>query len=298
MLLDFGSKFVDSKHRQLRLSAFSTPNKMGDGLPRCKTAIMMRAYRLKPVHGYCPAPENAWAKQERSSLEKLEALLFYYHTTCKATFEKMADSERAELLSNIFVAAAEGFIKRKAKEKDRDILLLATHKYFKIVCEKMRELDPTLPEDHPGHTPIGNMSWINYTAVAELQKSRTKGKVQVIADEDNRLVPKVLLHDEKTFNPRDVGQATRSTQPQSRASARLALAWDAWLTSSPAEDLSADAKDMAAIILVLSPSTRSLSSSSANRLPSWRRTRSSCGPKRLRRLMLETCCYRLAFRNP
>ena len=83
----------------------------------------------------------------------------------------MGAYDRAELLSNVFVAAADGFITRKAKDKDTDILLLATHKYFLIVCDKMRYFDPSLPEDHPGPTPIAEMSWIDYTVVAELQKN-------------------------------------------------------------------------------------------------------------------------------
>ena len=115
MLLDYGARFVDSKLRQLRLSGFIEVNKLGDGVPRTKTAILMRAYRQKPCHGFCPNPEAAWAKQARPSLDRLEALLFYYHTTCKSTFDQMEDWDRAELLSNIFCAAADAFIKRKSK---------------------------------------------------------------------------------------------------------------------------------------------------------------------------------------
>ena len=72
------------------------------------------------------------------------------------------------------------------------------------------------------------------------------------ADADNRLAPKVLVHDEATFNPEDVGQATRSNQPQSRASVRYSLPWEAWITSAAAQVLSVEAQDIAAISLVLS----------------------------------------------
>ena len=44
-LLEFGSKFVDHKQRQLSLQAFAEVNKVDLEYPRVKIAMIMRAYR-------------------------------------------------------------------------------------------------------------------------------------------------------------------------------------------------------------------------------------------------------------
>ena len=64
-LLAFGSKFVDQKQRQLRLAAFAEANKLQLGQPRCKIAMLMRAYRKPPSRTWCPTPEPSWGKAER-----------------------------------------------------------------------------------------------------------------------------------------------------------------------------------------------------------------------------------------
>ena len=255
MLIDYGSRFAESKLRQLRLAGFIEVNKLGDGLPRTKNAIIMRAYRQPPIYGFCPNPESSWSKQARPSLERLEALLFYYHTTCKPTFDQMEDWERAELLSNIFVAAADAFIKRKARDKDTEILLLATYKYFEQVRAKMKEFDDGLDDDHLGHRPNMEMDWIDYPAVAAKAKAmakgtgKGKGKGKGAADDEGRLVPTVLTRSEAHFSTVDAGQMTRVDTPVESHSTRLP--WDSWLISSAAQDLSMACHDMEAIGLVL-----------------------------------------------
>ena len=57
-LLDFACSYVDSKQRQLRLSAFALVNKMPAQTPRAKIAVLMRAYRKSPSRTYCPWPEG------------------------------------------------------------------------------------------------------------------------------------------------------------------------------------------------------------------------------------------------
>ena len=76
-LLDFGSRFLDGMNRKLRLNAFTLVNKLGDGLPRCKNGILMRAYRQKPTQTFVPTPEASRTRQTRPDLDKLEALLFF-----------------------------------------------------------------------------------------------------------------------------------------------------------------------------------------------------------------------------
>ena len=48
-LLEFGSKFVDAKVRQLGLQAFAEVNKLDLQYPRVKIAVLMRAYRKQPI---------------------------------------------------------------------------------------------------------------------------------------------------------------------------------------------------------------------------------------------------------
>ena len=64
-LLDFGSAFVDQKTRRLRLQAFQVVNQLPMTTPRCKVAVLMRAYRKQPTKGWCPTPEAAWTKLAR-----------------------------------------------------------------------------------------------------------------------------------------------------------------------------------------------------------------------------------------
>ena len=125
-LLDFGARFLDGMNRKLRLNAFSLVNKLGDGLPRCKNGILMRAYRQKPSQTYVPTPEASWARQSRPDLEKLEALLYFFEVLCKPTLERLSDQERAELLANTAVAATDAFISRKSKDNVQQVLLVAT----------------------------------------------------------------------------------------------------------------------------------------------------------------------------
>ena len=61
-LMAFGSKFVNSKTRQLRLGAFTLINKLPTECPRSKIAILKRAYRKPPLYGYCPSPEATWTR--------------------------------------------------------------------------------------------------------------------------------------------------------------------------------------------------------------------------------------------
>ena len=57
-LLDFATKFVDSKKKQLSLAAFAVVNKIPNNLSHVKMALVMRAYRLKANRTWCPVPEH------------------------------------------------------------------------------------------------------------------------------------------------------------------------------------------------------------------------------------------------
>ena len=109
-LLEFGGCFVDSKKRQLRFSAFAVANKICEQAPWSKIAVMKRAYRKKPVNGFCPSPEPIWGDFEwTGGLEFLEDLLRFFHGTCASYVAKLSPQSRQKLLANIDVAATDAF---------------------------------------------------------------------------------------------------------------------------------------------------------------------------------------------
>jgi hypothetical protein len=81
-LLDFGSKFVDQKQRQLRLQTFAEVNKLPLECPRSKVAMIMRAYRKAPLRGQCPNPEAAWSKLPRSVNMRIMIVLSFAFIGC------------------------------------------------------------------------------------------------------------------------------------------------------------------------------------------------------------------------
>lgn len=132
-LLDFGSKFVDSKKRQLRFSAFASANAISEQAPWTKIAVIKRAYRKKPHNGYCPSPETTWGAFDWSHLESLEALLRFIHVTCKPALGRLEPQSRLTFLANFDVGAADAFlaakaIKKNSKAKVQELLIQATEK--------------------------------------------------------------------------------------------------------------------------------------------------------------------------
>jgi hypothetical protein len=63
--LEFAATFVDSKQRQLRLSAFAMVNKMLAQTPRSKIAVLMRAYRKPPNRPWCPCLNRSGLRRKR-----------------------------------------------------------------------------------------------------------------------------------------------------------------------------------------------------------------------------------------
>ena len=112
-LMAFTQIFVDSKCRQLRYSAFQVPNRMCKNSPWSKIAMMKRCYRKKPLNGFCPSPEQCWTQVGADRLDYLEALLQYFHVTCKPALDRLTPFHRNHALGNIDVAAADAFINAK-----------------------------------------------------------------------------------------------------------------------------------------------------------------------------------------
>ena len=106
-LLEFAARFVDSKQRQLRLTAFAQANKLPAQCPWTKIALVMRAYRKPPHRTWCPSPEPVWAKCETHWLEKVEDLLRYFHKHMEPAVAGMASHDRLKLLSNVSCVVAD-----------------------------------------------------------------------------------------------------------------------------------------------------------------------------------------------
>ena len=139
-MLEFGSKFVDHKQRQLSLQAFAEVNKVSLQFPRVKIAMVMRSYRKPPNRTWCPPPEAAWTSCAKGqTATKLEAVLRYFQCTCKPAVAGMQSLMLAALTANVACAAADAFIMCKEREKEGDAMMSAVAKYFdeiKIFAEE------------------------------------------------------------------------------------------------------------------------------------------------------------------
>ena len=160
-LLEWTSCYVDSTKRQLRFAAFEIVNKMCEQAVWSKIAVVKRAYRKKPVMGYCPSPEPAWAKFAWAHVQMLEDVLRFFHVACKAIMDEMKPQSRIQLLANVDIAAAETFWAAKTakmtygQQKIGEQLLERTKRY----------LEPLKLDEDPGKLKSlpGRPEWIIFT---------------------------------------------------------------------------------------------------------------------------------------
>ena len=190
-LLDFGAYFVNQKKRQLHFHAFTTVNKLPDNCPHTKVAVLKRAYRKKPSHTFCPAPEATWALAPMSSLYLLEGTLKYFHVQCKkaAVAEGLEGNEHAQslLLANVDVAATDAFIAAK-NIKVKEALKAATQKYFDQILANGRKAD----KDFALPAPPQDMAWL-----AEPKTESEKDKeVSKTPAEEKQIMPRILRFNE------------------------------------------------------------------------------------------------------
>ena len=235
-LLEYGSKFVDPKQRQLSLQAFAEVNKLPLQVPRVKVAMVMRAYRKPPNKCWCPAPEPTWANRDIRSLEKLEAVLHYLQRTCKPAVAGMPPLQVAALSANFHCAAAEAFILRKEPRQEKDAILDAVSKYYEEITG--------FAASHGLEVPKPGESWIDFVAT----RRRRESKAAVAKPETQRLLPKLIEYDEDTglpMNAQDIKVATPKHQ-------NIAIVpWREWLGGRVAKELDQEATHMVAITMVL-----------------------------------------------
>ena len=250
--LDFASKFVDSKQRQLRLVAFATVNKMPSDTPRAKVAVLMRAYRKPPSRTWCPCPEGFWPKADKASLLVLEQALHYFHGTCKSAVADMAARKLQLLMANTNCVAAETYARWYSSKSSKlgtlkHDLLVALSKYFEEVASHCNaKNDPNWIYNRPP-TPKPVDDWIDFAAVAANSASAaSSGKIDKDAD---KMMPKVLVYDPVTGKP-------TTQQDERQAAGKEAISvevvpWKAWCATEVANRLGLDAAYQAAITMVL-----------------------------------------------
>ena len=109
MIVDYASRFVDSKKKRLRLMAFAVVNKMDVNFPKAKVAVIMRAYRKPPRRAWCPCPESWWPNAGAQSLLVLEQALHYFHDPCKDAVADMTAGKLQGLIANTNCMEAETY---------------------------------------------------------------------------------------------------------------------------------------------------------------------------------------------
>jgi hypothetical protein len=230
-LLNFAQYFVDQKKRQLRLHAFTMANQLPTECPLIKIAVIKRAYRKPPSHGYCPAPESLWGKMEINMLTDLEKLLRYFHVVCSDLVAQKSPKQSALFLANVDVAATEAFIASPVSKRRQGMIAATSKHYF--------DLERAGKEAEEGFT----MPYL--AAGAEWMQFEKKQEEQ--AQAAPVLLPRVLSFD------RDGGvrcqQETRAHEEVQKES--KTLPWQAWLNTSVKERTNAKDCFKSAALLVL-----------------------------------------------
>ena len=214
-LLDFTSKFVDSKKRQLRYSAFGAANAISAEAPWTKIAVIKRAYRKKPSNGFCPSPEADWAKYENSHLNCLEQLLRWVHVKNKDAVEALPPQSRNTLLGNFDVAAAEAFFVAKSQNRSmakvQESMIEATLKYVKQLGLKEGELT------------CAGATWIDYTQCGQAEAAKQEDP----GDDIMKAAPAVIRFDEATGQQLNSQVAFDEVQKK-QAGPPIILPWRTW----------------------------------------------------------------------
>ena len=214
-LLRFGSRFVNQKHRQLRLQAFVETNKVNINCPRTKIAALKRAYRKQPSHGYCPTPDAKFHKSPFSMVVKLEELLQYFHVCCKDAVAALGGEHQQEaFLANVDVCAAEAFVAAPEKFSVLDLqshLLSATQKYHQQLRTAAEEKMPRATDK--------DLKWVVFEGT---EKKKTTSAVA-----DTRVLPKVIQFDETTGLALSSQDQCEKEVQQSQAP-QLRMPWQVW----------------------------------------------------------------------
>ena len=245
-LLDFGDKFVDSKLRALRLSAFTEVNKMPAACPRSKIAVLKRAYRKKPSYGYCPSPEATWGKIENIQLKELENMLMFFHVQCEpAVAETVAADQRLAFLANVDVAACEAFLGNLKSKDRRQQMLKALAKYHTQLAESSTKMPKVDAKDE-------KFGWIDFASLSAVAEHASKSNNK--KPEETPLNPKLLRFDAagELIGDGHEKRVSASSGPSDENEAVLIrVPWRDWTGLDICSDLGKQEADMAAALGIL-----------------------------------------------
>ena len=234
-LLEFGSCFVDSKKRQLRFGAFAVARKICIEAPLTRVAVIKRAYRKKPIHGFCPSPETHWTEVPWDRLQKLEELLRLFHSTFMPQLHKMQPQLRIRLLANVDVTATDAFFVTESSKQKVAVqvieasLLKATQKF----------LEPLGVE---GYISTDEHSWIDFQKFAESDKAAADA-----AQETTSSAASVIGFNEETGER--LNQQVQFLEAPKESNGRIALPWREWWGQSASLGAMAADKDAAVAML-------------------------------------------------
>ena len=243
--LAYGSMFVNSKKRQLRLQAFAVVNKLPLNTPRCKLAVLMRAFRKTPDHAFCPTPEHSWHRISPHGLMKMEDIIQYFHTTAVAVMTDVA--EKLPFLANVYCVAAETTCVAHKKSKTVECLvsnlesqlLSALCCYHDTLVAKYKQKELQLPQT------TGTNAWICFTPqLADKSDQAAKSSKTAVAE---KLLPKVIQFNEqgKPMTSQDVLAVAGETEQE-----EIVVPVAEWMHSF-AQAVDQEASEMAAIHLAL-----------------------------------------------
>ena len=253
--LDWACVSVNPKRRQLRFAAFSPINKMPDS-PRSRVAVAKRAYRGKPLHGFCPNPENQWGSVTMEQILPLEQLLRFFHVQCKQITKDLEPNVRLNLLGQVDIAAAEAFfraITAKGGKKDANQLLLAVRECLLKATYKLAG-DLRLHDASQLSTIDGKPEWIVFV---KPESDATRAEQTAVAPapakgENIAATASVIQFDEAS------GQALHASGTEKKKKEPVtidqAIPWKAWQSvyAEPANDRAADQLAAGAVLQSLS----------------------------------------------
>ena len=217
-ILDFGTRFVDQKKRQLRLQAFVEADKIDKNHPRTKVASIKRAYRKKPQGIFCPSPDSVFhnCPYVPSSIS-LERILQYFHYDCKAAVAALGDAHKqATFFANVDVAMTEAFATcthRSKPEQLRTTLLKAALKYYDQLVE-------AAPEAMKKVTPCE--AWIEFESCRKPVEP-----IAAVAAVPPKLLPKVISFNVATGEALGT-QDTRARERAQTVDRAVTLPWREW----------------------------------------------------------------------
>ena len=239
--LEFARRFVNPKERKLRWEAFRMANALGVHAPRVKIALLMRAYRQKPVRGYVPLPEAGFAKMAAKDKGDWEDFLRFWWYTCKDCANGKTESDTFRLRVHVSIAsatAAAQFISQNTFQNRsnplRKLLVEGTKRYWDELATAVAAAKGKMPNPNRG------CEWIDYTKVDESAAEAKSASLPASA------VLRPALMQFAADGSATGEQETREKEGR-KAAAVAALPWKEWARGSLGQRLGREGANQSAM---------------------------------------------------